>query len=272
MTVPTGPSALGPLETALDHAHDAMIRSGETEAARRAFFAAVAAAELVLVLEAEVADGSDQITPLVLETDDGPLVLAFDTEARMAGFLGQGTATATLSGRALAQMLAPAGLGLGLNLDVAPSGIVLPAAALAWLADLAPPQAQVREGQIVQLDPPRDVAPVLLQLLDARLAMLAGTATGACLAQARYAQGDAALVLALSDVPEPARPAVSQSIGEALSMAGLPEAAIDVLFVDAETEVWTRLARVGLRFDMPQTATSQPAAPGGDPDRPPILR
>ena len=265
--------ALGPLETALDHAHDAMIQSGESEAARRAFFAALAAAELVLVLEAEVPDGGAKVAPMVLETEDGPLVLAFDTEARMVAFLGQGAATVTLSGRTLSQMLAPEGLGLGLNLEIAPSAIVLPADAMAWLAELSPVQAEVREGQIVQLDPPRDVDPLLLQILDGRLASLVGMAEGACLAQAAYVNGGTALVLALAGVPEAGRPAVSQSLGEALSLAGRAEVALDVVFVEQSAAIWERLARVGLRFEMPQAAArSGPDIRGADPDRPPILR
>jgi hypothetical protein len=46
-----------------------------------------------------------------------------------------------------------------------------------------------------------------------------------------------------------------------------------VTFVEAEDPVVARLARVGLRFDLPERAAqSGPAAPGMDPERPPKLR
>ena len=265
----TDRGSLGPLETALDHAHATMIGAGETEAARRAFFAALAAAELILVLEAELAEGSDRVKPMIAETEEGRFVLAFDTDARMAAFVGE-AATATLSGRALAGMLAPAGLGLGLNLEVAPASILLPAEAMTWLVDLAPPQAELRECQVVRLDPPQEVDPVLLGLLDTRLAALAGMAEGACLAQVGYADGGAGLALALTGVPEAARGAVTQSFAEARTLAGLPDAARDVVFLEPDAPVWARFQRAGLRFEMPEAAAAEP--PPTDPGRPPILR
>ncbi|MEM9229160.1 MAG: SseB family protein [Pseudomonadota bacterium] len=258
-----------PLDTALDRAHAAMIDAGESEAARRLFFGAVAAAELVLVLEAELPLGSDQIRPMVVEADAGRFVLAFDTDARMAAFVGE-AATATLSGRALAAMLAPAGLGVGLNLEVAPSSILLPPEVISWLAENTAPQSEVHEVRIVELAPPEQVDRVLLGLLDARLAQLTGMARDACLAQAVYADGSRGLALAIVGVPEAARTAVTQSFAEAVSLAGLPDRALDVLFLEPEMSIWERVQRVGLRFEVPEPA--KPDGPGSAPPGPPILR
>ena len=220
------------LETALDRAHDAMIRAGETEAARRAFFAALAAAELVVVLEAEVAPGADSLRPLTLTTEAGEIVLAFDTEARMAGFMDAGTPVATLPGRVLAQMLAPAGLGLGLNLEVAPSAILLGAEAMTWLAEIAPAETRLRNERISSMQAPDGLPAGLLDVLDARLAMLAGQGQHAYLARARFEGGETALVLGLVGTAEGARAGVTQAIAEALSLAGFADTALDVVFTD----------------------------------------
>ena len=70
-----------------------------------------------------------------------------------------------------------------------------------------------------------------------------------------------------------AEEALAQATSEALVFSGLDAAALDVGFFDARDVVVERLARVGLRFDLPQPApAAAPAAPGTDPDRPPRLR
>lgn len=261
-------------ETALDRAHARMLAAGESEPARRGFFAALAAAELVVVLEAEVEDNAATIRPLTLETEQGRLILAFDTEARMADFLGRGAPTATMPGRQLARMLAPAGLGIALNPEVAPSAILLPAEAMVWLAEVAPAAAELRQARIAGIAPPRTADPALLDALDARLAMLSGLSPRAALAEAAHADGSTALVLGLWDVPEAGQSAASAALAEALSLSGLPGTALDVVFVDSDSDFAARLLRQGLVYDIPAPAATvgTPAPPGSDPARPPKLR
>ncbi|MEO0865181.1 MAG: SseB family protein, partial [Pseudomonadota bacterium] len=59
-----------------------------------------------------------------------------------------------------------------------------------------------------------------------------------------------------------------------LTFSGIEAGALDVGFFDGADPVTERLARVGLRFDLPQPApaTAGPAAPGMDPAHPPRLR
>ena len=111
------------IDTPLDRAHAAMEADPGEAAMRLAFYDCLAGAEVFLLLQAE-AEG-DRITPEVFDLETGPVVLAFDREERLAAFLGRPAPYAALSGRRLAGMLAGQGLGLGLNLDVAPSAMLL---------------------------------------------------------------------------------------------------------------------------------------------------
>ena len=92
--------------TVLDAAHAAMETGGD--AARLRFYERLADAELFLLLEREAA--GDRIAPHVFPLDDGPVVLAFDTEERLAAF-SDGAAYAALTGRSLAGLLMGQGLG-----------------------------------------------------------------------------------------------------------------------------------------------------------------
>ena len=69
--------------------------------------------------------------------------------------------------------------------------------------------------------------------------------------------------------------ALAKAAGEALTFSGIEAGAIDVAFFDASDPVAASLSRFGLRFDLPVPADPEPVvrvAPGGDPDKPPILR
>ena len=97
--------------TMLDRAYGEMEAGGDTERLR--FYERLADAELFLLLEREAEGG--RIAPQVFPLEEGPVVLAFDTEDRLAEF-SPGAAYAAMTGRALAEMLAGQGLGVGLNL------------------------------------------------------------------------------------------------------------------------------------------------------------
>ena len=112
-------------ETALDRAHAEMEAAPQDDAARLRFYERLGDAELFLLLVAE-ASGED-VTPQVFDPGAGPMVLVFDREDRLAAFVGGAAPFAGLSGRAIAPLLAEQGLGLGLNLDVAPSSFLLDA-------------------------------------------------------------------------------------------------------------------------------------------------
>ena len=245
-------------ETPIDHAHGAMMAAPGDSAAELAFYGQLAGSELYLLLEAP-SDG-ETVEPRVFPLDEGNYVLAYDREARLAEFAGAAP-YAALSGRALAGMLAGQGIGVGLNLDVAPSAILLPPGAIDWLAERATTPVEVID-QPLEIAPPRGVTDGFLQALDSRLAAMAGLGQTAYLVSA----GDG-LLLAFTDVVPGAEPAIAQSMGEILAF--LPDAPqrIDVAFPGPGSEMAEVAARQGLRFDLPK-----PSLPGRDPGQPPKLR
>lgn len=258
-------------ETPLDAAHRAMEAAPGDDAARLRFFDRLAGAELLLLLAAE-AEG-DAVTPEVFEVEGASFVLAFDTEERLAAFTGRISPYAALSGRAMAAMLAGQGLGLALNPEVAPSAFLMPPEAVAWLAQTLTARPSEDEARPSRLSPPTGLPDVLLTALDAKLASAQGLARHAWLAAVAYDDGREGHLLAFVDALPGAEPGLARAAGEALTFSGVEAGELDVAFFRASDPVTARLARVGLRFDLPQPgAAPAPAAPGMDPDRPPRLR
>lgn len=271
--------------TPLDRAHAAMDAAPDDDAARLRFYDRLAEAELFLLLDHAPdggtdgdADGDtdgDRIDPTIFDAGDVRYALAFDLEDRLADFADGGAPYAALSGRRLAAMLAGTGLGLALNPDVAPSAMLLGPDAMVWLAEtLADGPAQTT-GRARELTPPGGLPDALLTALDGKLASMAGRAAGAYLAGVTYDTGARGHLLAFVDAVPGADAALARAVHEALTFSGLEAGSIDVMFLRAADGVAARLARVGLRFDLPAPAepvTPVRPAPGSDPDHPPRLR
>ncbi|MDJ0630866.1 MAG: SseB family protein [Rhodobacter sp.] len=256
-------------ETPLDKAHAVMETDGD--AGRLRFFDRLADAELFLLLAAE-ADG-DRIEPEIFETADGSFVLVFDREDRMTAFVGQSAPYAALTGRALAGMLAGQGIGLGLNLEVAPSSMLLPAEAVGWLGEMTGQRPSEVGERPVEIRPPAGLPEGLLTALDAKLAAAAGLARLAYLVAVTYAPARPGHLLAVIDPAPGAEPALARAVGEALAFSGVEAGEIDIGFFAATDPMAARLARVGLRFDLPAPERKvRPLAPGKDPQSPPKLR
>lgn len=254
----------------LDRAHAAMAAAPEAEAPRLAFHAALAEAELFLLL-ADEPSGED-LTPRLYELEAGPVVLAFDSEARLAEFAGAPVPYAALPGRRLVAMLAGQRVGLGLNFEVAPSAMLLPPELLDWLAEALAEAPQELTARPQALHPPR-LPPSLLAALDARLARAEGLARQAWLAGVTHADGSAGHLLAVIGTTPGAEGALARALAEAARFAGNEAGPLDIAFLAEDDPLAARLARVGLRFDLPTPAApAAPAAPGSDPDRPPKLR
>lgn len=258
--------------TPLDQAHAAML-TGDEAAARR-FYQLLADAPLLLLLEHE-AEG-EALSPQVFELSDGPVLLAFDSEDRLAGFQDRPLPYANLPGRVIAQQMAGQGLWLGLNLGTgAASETLLPPEALdhlLTLLDVAQTKAQAHARSFAAPNPP----PALDEALGLALTQASGLAIGAVLAQVTYDTGGQGHMLAVVDAAEAAQPMLARAMAEALSFAGIEAAALDVTFLEATSPILSKMVAVGRIYDVPQPAPDAPTqtrpAPGTDPSKPPKLR
>jgi hypothetical protein len=259
--------------TPIDRAHAAMQAAPDDDSLRLRFYERVADGELHLLLTEE--PRGDRLSPDVVEVEDGRFVLAFDLAERLSRFAGRPAPYAAMPGRVLARMLAGQGIGLALNLDVAPSAILIPASALDWLntmLDHAPTQIEAR---VQGFTAPRGLPEALILALDAKLATAAGLARAACLTGVDYADGSRGHMLTFFDAVEAAQPALARATAEALAFSGLDDSTLDVGFLAGSDPAAARMRAVGLGFDLPQPETPTPprhTSPGRDPDRPPILR
>lgn len=263
------------METDLDRLHRGMEDAPDSAAARLAFYDRLADAELCLLLVTEPA--GDVIEPALFDLEDGRVALVFDREERLAAFAEAPAPYAALPGRVVARMLADQGLGLGLNLGVAPSAFLMPAEAVAWLAGALGQAPEPVLAAPAGYRPPVDVPEALLTALDAKLARLAGVASRAHLVTVAYGGGGQGHLLAFEGARPGAEPALAKAVAEALAFSGIEAGTLDVGFFAAGDPALAPLARHALTFDLPapEEETAQvlsPAAPGMDPARPPKLR
>jgi len=260
-------------QTPLDAAHRAAEAAPDDTALRLRMFERLAESELFLLLDSEAV--GDTATPRLFDVDGTRFALAFDTEARLTDFTGSAAPFAAMSGRVLAGLLAAEGLGLALNPEVAPSSQLLPPDALSWLASHVATTPETVDEHPAEIAPPTGVPESLLHALDSKLALMQGRATGAYLAHVSHRSGARGHLLAFIDPAPGAEHALARAVQEVLSFSGLEAGQIDVAFLRKTDPMAATLARVGLRFDLPQQSapdTSPTTAPGRDPDKPPILR
>ena len=252
----------------LDDLHGAMERGGDAEGL--AFYRALVDAELFLLLEAEAV--GQVMTPRVFDLAQGPVLLAFDSEERLAGFAEGAVAYAALPGRVIAGQMVGQALSLGLNLGSgAASEVILPPEALDWLLamlDQKPPEAL--EARVLGFGAsvvPESVAAALASVL---LAGMRGYLVGV-----RYAGGGQGQMLALVGVDVASEGRVARAVTEALAFSGVEAGALDVAFLAAGDAMLGRMAAVAQQFE--GTAAAVPElvrreGPGMDNTRPPILR
>lgn len=265
--------------TAYDRAHAAMEADPDNEALRLAVYDRLADAELLVLLEREPDEDGD-IVPQVFETEEGDFVLAFDTEERLASFADEPVPYAALPGRVIAQVLAGEGVGLGVNLGVAESAMLLPPEALDWLTHTLTHAPEATAARPVDFAAPSlspGVLALLLPAFQAKFDQLAGLASDAVLGGVTYDDGRRGHVLAFLGAPEMARPGIAKAMGEALLFSGLEAGELDVTFLDAADPAAAVLLDKGLVLHLPERVAEEVqelklTAPGMDPDKPPILR
>jgi SseB protein N-terminal domain len=261
--------------TPLDRAHLATEAVPDDDAARLRFYAALADTELFLLIEAEAA--GDIVSPQVFDLADGRFVMGFDSEDRLAAFSDAPAAYAALPGRVVVRHLAGQGVGIGLNLGVAPSSVLLPAVAIDWFAATLTHAPDAATGQARRIDAPRDVPDALVASLARAGSAFADLAARALLADVTDAQGRRSLTLALIGVPHDAEAALAQALSEAVVFSGISDSALDLAFLAPQDTRAARFLQVGQALDIPRVKPqprqlAQPDAPGMDPARPPQLK
>ena len=264
--------------TVLDLAWQAMAAAADDDdAPRLRFYQRLADSELCLLLEEEPT--GDEITPQLFQLEEGPFVLVFDSDDRLASFTAAPAPFAALPGRVIVSMLAGQGIGLGLNLGVAPSEFLFPADAVDWLAETLGTGPEAAEARPESFHAPAELPEALQDALEAKLGLAAGLARQALLAGVTYAGGRRGHLLAFLGARPAAEPALAKAVAEALTFSGIEAGEIDVTFLDPADPAVARLAAVALAIDLPAPEEEPPgedrpapAAPGTDPDRPPILR
>jgi hypothetical protein len=267
--------------TPLDSAFAAM-QAGKDDAdandtARLRYYQCLADSELFVLLGEEATGAA--ISPALFEVEQGRFALTFDRQDRLSEFTGQVAPYAAMSGRVLVRMLAGQGIGLGINLEVAPSSNLIPASAVDWLnATLAQAPDRV-EARIAGFSAPGDVdgglPEGLIDALQAKLAPAAGLAQAVYLAAVSYGEDGQGHMLGFVGVPAPAQDALAKAAGEALTFFGEGAGAMDVGFFASDDPVVARLAAAGQKLKLPRpTARQTPTrpAPGSNPDKPPILK
>lgn len=258
--------------TLLDAAHQAVSKDPENETLRLRFFERLADGEMFLLLEAE-AEG-DTLEPRVFDLESGPVVLVFDREERLSDFAGGIVPYAALPGRVIAGLLRGQGIGLGVNLGGAPSEMILPPEAMDWLAETLEGGPEEAEGLPERFLPPKGLPENLLTGLDAKLARAGGLARQALISAVEWKGGRRGHLLAFIDAQSGAESALARAAHEALVFSGLDAAEMDVVFLKQGSAAAVAMAKVALRFDLPEPEVPQgltPAAPGMDPSKPPRL-
>ncbi len=259
--------------TALDDAFAAMEAAPDDDAARLRYYDKLAGSELFLLLDED--PQGDRVRPRIFPVEDGQFVLVFDREDRLTAFAEGPAPFAAMSGRALAGMLAGQDIGLGVNLGVAPSSILISAPSVDWLAETLGQSPDEVEDRAEAFTAPSGLPEMVITALDARLAAAEGLAKMAYLVGADYAGGRKGHLVAFIDAVDGAETALARTVSDALTFSGVEAGSLDVGFFRASDPVSARLARVGLRFDLPEPAPVQslgPSAPGMDPDAPPKLK
>ena len=256
--------------TPIDIAFSDMNADETNDIARLRFYERLIDCELFMLLEAE-SDGQS-IRPDIFDVEKQQVALVFDKEDRLADFANSIVPFASLSGRSIISMIAGKDISLGLNFAVAPSSIILPPDVISWMAETISNGPIMAEAKIKEVFPPSGLPEIVVSALDTKLATMAGYADIAYLAEVVYDNDITSSVIIFINTKADAEVAIANAISETLIFSGIEAGSLDVMFLNSENPICAKLAKFGLRFDLPKLIKKgQPAAPGSDPKKPPIL-
>lgn len=256
--------------TPIDTAFADMNADESNDTARLRFYERLIDCELFLLLEAE-SDGQS-IRPDLFEVEKQQVALVFDREDRLADFANNIVPFAAMSGRSIISMINGKNISLGLNLAVAPSSIILPPNVISWMAKTISNGPSVSEAKIKEVFSPSALPEVVITALDTKLATMVGYADTAYLAEVVYDNDVHSSVIIFINTKTDAEVSIANAISETLIFSGIEAGTIDVMFLNAENPICAKLAKYGLRFDLPKLKVKEKSiAPGSDPNKPPIL-
>ncbi|ARJ70611.1 SseB family protein [Paracoccus contaminans] len=195
----------------------------------------------------------------------GPVALAFDDAAALAGFLGGPVAHVSLPGRVLARELAEAGRGLLVN-PGRPSEMLLDGAALDWLCTALAARPETGEAAPRRLTAPRaDVLAVLAEPLAARLADMAGMVAGIALVGTAGQTGEGGHLIVVAGAADQDHAVIAKALAELIAFLPEIEGGVDVTFQPLA------LPPGAVRIE-PMAPEPQPTAPSAGQGAPPRLR
>lgn len=251
----------------------------DDDPARLALFRALATSELLLLLS-EPATG-ENLSPKIFGIDEGNVALVFDNEDRLTQFTGTESDFIGLPGRVLAEMMVENDLAMGINLGQQ-AATILPPPALKWFVDFLDEGPQEHQAQLTVVRQLTGAPQQVMAAVVGQIATMPGLATRAVFAEAEYANGDRAPMVALEGVEEKNRGPMAQAIDEAVGLSGVENARVDVAFPEEDSGLWDILNKVGRALDLKDIAEKAKAAsaakseeppkgPGMDPNNPPKL-
>ena len=255
--------------TPLDRVLSAWMQNPDAPDARLRVFEQFLSAELFLALEAEAI--GDKIKPLIFDIQDGRFALVFDREDRLNAFLGGTRDLAAMSGRSLLQLLLGTDIGIGLNLSEEDACALFLPSDLRWCADFVT-EPEANDQAIKAVTPIRDIPQDLLARLDRKFGTLEGYAEAAFLVSLEGANGEMHPTVLFLGAAKPAEAHIAKTISETLRLSQ-GEFSLNVGFITHDNPALERIAKHGLRFDLPQPEITQTLmTPGLDPQKPPRLR
>ncbi len=128
---------------------------------------------------------------------------------------------------------------------------------------------------IEEIAPPAGLPEQLILGLEAKLTSAAGLCDHAWIVKTKFDNGASGWMIGFVGAYDHAEHALARATQEALIFSGTDLDSMDVAFFDPKDPMVARLAKVGLRYDIPQPEEDpvpEPRkAPGSDPKKPPIL-
>lgn len=226
----------------------------------------------VLIVEDEA---QDKIQFDIFETSQGALVLAFDSEDRMAEFIEKPTGFINMPGRELLQMLSDQQLGIGLNLAVAPSSQILEKATLDWVRDVIGSESMVKMDKISSLKPATNISPSLSQNLAMRLQAFYGFVESVLICDVTYEDGYAGTAFFVLNCDPDTEANLFAMLMETQRFSSRDDSEIAIQFIQTNSPNIDDIRAVAQEVKpLPRSAKSisTPKAPGRDPAKPPKLR